>query len=161
MQLPAHIQSYWDAFQATQDDDVSARFSEVFFFADSQPVADSLAQLVLTGTKRATAALLWMHEAEGSQPPVPGSLSLMTDFAGTPLAIIEVTASRVVAFEDVPAGFAAREGEGDGSLQYWREVHWAYFSRECASIGRDPSPRMPIVCEEFVVVHPPEAADRE
>lgn len=157
MQLPTHIQSYWDAFQATRDDDVSARFSEVFCFADSQPVADSLAQLVLTGTKRATTALLWMHEAEGSQPPVLGSLSVMTDFAGTPLAIIEVTASRVVAFEDVPAEFAAREGEGDGSLEHWRRVHWAYFGRECARIAREPSPRMPVVCEEFVVVYPPPA----
>lgn len=160
MRLPAHIRPFWDGYQATLASDVSARYHDTFFFADSQLVADELAALVLAGTKRATAALLWMHEAEGSQPPVVGSLSVMTDFAGTPLAILEVTGSRVIAFEDVPAEFAAREGEGDGSLRYWREVHWAYFSRECASIGREPSPRMLVVCEEFVVVHPPAAADR-
>lgn len=47
------------------------------------------------------------------------------------------------------SGYAAREGEGDGSLAYWRESHWAFFSRECARIGREPAPDMPVVCAEF------------
>ena len=56
---------------------------------------------------------------------------------------------------------AATEGEGDGSLRYWREVHWAYFGRVCKRIRRVPSPRMPIVCERFEVIYrgvPPERA---
>lgn len=45
-------------------------------------------------------------------------------------------------------------GEGDGTLRYWRDVHWQYFSRECQRIGREPSMRMPVVCEQFRVVFP-------
>ena len=50
--------------------------------------------------------------------------------------------------------FAAAEGEGDGSLAYWRDAHWAAFSREFAAAGRSPSPDMPVVCERFEVVFP-------
>jgi uncharacterized protein YhfF len=60
----------------------------------------------------------------------------------------------IVPFEEVGEEFAAAEGEGDGSLQYWRECHWAYFERECKRIGREPSPRMLIVCERFEVIYP-------
>ncbi len=156
--VPARVRSFWEAFLATQPAGTAERFHDAFYFADSERVANELARLVLAGTKRATASLLWMHEAEGSQPPPVGSLSVMTDFAGTPLAVLEVTGSNVVAFEDVGPVFAAREGEGDGSLEYWRRVHWAYFARECASLGREPDRRMPIVCEEFEVVYPPPGA---
>ncbi|MEQ1832935.1 MAG: GNAT family N-acetyltransferase, partial [Candidatus Eisenbacteria bacterium] len=158
--VPARVRPFWEAFLATQPAGTAARFREAFYFADSEHVADELARLVLAGRKRATASLLWVHEAEGSAPPAVGSLSVMTDFAGTPLAVLAVTASNVVPFEDVGPEFAAREGEGDGSLEYWRRVHWAYFSRECASLRREPDPRMAIVCEEFALVYPPEAADR-
>ena len=44
------------------------------------------------------------------------------------------------------------EGEGDGSLAYWRDAHWAFFSRECARIGRAPSEAMPVVCSVFEVL---------
>ena len=53
---------------------------------------------------------------------------------------------------EVPEEFAATEGEGDGSLRYWREAHWEYFGRECERIGRARDLKMPVVCERFEVV---------
>lgn len=44
------------------------------------------------------------------------------------------------------------EGEGDGSLEYWRKAHWAFFSRECKRIGRAPAESMPVVCSVFEVL---------
>jgi uncharacterized protein YhfF len=55
-------------------------------------------------------------------------------------------------FGEVTAEFAAMEGEGDGSLTYWREAHSAYFSRECARNGRVFTENMPVACEQFKVV---------
>ena len=43
----------------------------------------------------------------------------------------------------------AIEGEGDGSLAYWCEGHWAFFTRECQRIGRVPVETMPMVCTVF------------
>jgi uncharacterized protein YhfF len=36
------------------------------------------------------------------------------------------------------AEYAAIEGDDDGSLEYWRHAHWAFFSRESKRIGRGP-----------------------
>jgi len=49
--------------------------------------------------------------------------------------------------------FAATEGEGDGSLAFWRAAHWAAFSRELEGSERSPQPDMPVVCERFEVAY--------
>ena len=105
------------------------------------------------GPKRATASLLWVHETEGRPLAKPGDLSIVTRWTGDPVCIIETTQVEICAFEDVTDAFAATEGEGDGSLAYWREAHWAYFARECRRTGRIPDARMPVICEQFRVVY--------
>ena len=93
-------------------------------------------------------------EAAGKPLPEIGALSVVTDWRGAPLRVIETTHVEIVPFDRVDEGFAATEGEGDGSLRYWRDAHWRFFSRECARIGRRPDPQMPVVCERFEVVYP-------
>jgi uncharacterized protein YhfF len=153
--IPHSIQPFWNAFQASVGGDVQTRFYEAFHFDDNEPSANALAQLVLAGAKRATAGLLWSFEAENRSPPRPGDLSVVTNWQGEPLCVIETRTVTTVPFEEVSDEFAATEGEGDGSLRYWRECHWAYFGRECERIGRAPSLRMPIVCEQFEVIYRP------
>jgi uncharacterized protein YhfF len=53
----------------------------------------------------------------------------------------------------VSAEFAAAEGEGDGSLAYWRESHSAYFTRECEAAGRVFDESLLIACEKFEVLY--------
>ena len=55
----------------------------------------------------------------------------------------------MLAFDQVTAAYAAIEGEGDGSLAYWRQAHWDDFARECQRLGRTPAPDMPVVCSVF------------
>jgi uncharacterized protein YhfF len=152
MEIPAEHRAFWSAFAKTRASDPTPRFLESFFFDDNEPSANQLAALVLAGRKRATAALLWCHEQEGKPLPRPGDLSIVTDFAGTPLCVIETSRVDIVRFDEVSAEFAATEGEGDASLAYWRRTHEAFFGRECRRIGRVPDPRMPVVCERFEVV---------
>jgi uncharacterized protein YhfF len=151
--VPARHLPFWNAFAATRSSDPTPRFLESFHFDDNEPTANELAALVLAGRKRATAALLWTHEALGKPVPREGDLSIVTDFSGRPLCVIETRRVDIVPFDEVDAAFAAVEGEGDGSLAYWRSVHEAFFGRECRRIGREPDPRMPVVCERFEVVH--------
>jgi uncharacterized protein YhfF len=70
-----------------------------------------------------------------------------------PVCVIETTQVHVSPFEEVSEAFAAAEGEGDGSLKYWRDAHWPYFARECRRIGRAPDARMPVVCERFALIY--------
>ncbi len=41
--------------------------------------------------------------------------------------VIRASLAEIVAFADIGDEFAAAEGEGDGSLAYWREAHRAAF----------------------------------
>jgi len=56
-----------------------------------------------------------------------------------------------VPFNEVTAEFAAVEGEGDGSLEFWRQEHVSSFSRECVRIGRVFNENMLVACERFRV----------
>jgi len=149
------VQTLWNDFVAHLGHDPSDRFFESFRFDDNQPSADELADLVVCGTKRATAALLWAYEAENRPLPVPGSLSIVTRWSGAPVCIVETTRVEVVPFVEVSPEFAATEGEGDGSLAFWRRAHTAFFGRECARLGKVFDPLAPVVCEQFKVVFPP------
>ncbi|MCB1046686.1 MAG: ASCH domain-containing protein [Calditrichaeota bacterium] len=157
MPVPPQHRPFWEAFLATRPDAEEARFYESFAFGDSERMAEELAQLVLAGIKRATAGAVWACEANGQRPPAPGDLSIVTDWAGHPLCVIETLHTETVPFREVSAEFAAVEGEGDGSLEYWREGHRAFFSWECARAGRTFSEEMLVVCERFRVVFGPES----
>ena len=51
---------------------------------------------------------------------------------------------------------AALEGEGDLSLDYWRRAHKPFFIQECERCGQSSTTEMPVVCEEFKLVWPPD-----
>ena len=152
MTIPAPIAPFWQLFVRSQQEDPTPRFMEAFHFDDNEPSANELARLVLAGTKRATASLVWSYEKAPVPLPKAGDLSVVTDWAKTPLCVIQTQRVDLVPYDDVPEEFAATEGEGDGSLTYWRRAHWAYFGRECQRIGRIPEPGMPVVCERFEVI---------
>ena len=154
MYIPTHIQPFWKSFEATIGHDTSSRFYESFHFDDNERDANALGDLVLKGKKRATAGLFWTYETNNKPIPRVGDLSVVTNWPQEPLCIIETTQVEIVPYEEVSEAFAAVEGEGDGSLRYWREVHWLYFSRECQRLGKELSLRMPIICERFKVVYP-------
>ncbi len=156
MDVPARHREFWKAFAGTQVADPTPRFLEAFHFDDNETSANELAGLVVRGQKRATAALLWRHEYDNRRLPKPGDLSIVTDYAGNAICIIETKGVDVIPFEEVSAEFAATEGEGDGSLAHWHRVHEDFFGRECQCIGRAPEPNMPIVCERFEVVYRPQ-----
>ena len=143
MSLPPHLVPFWSDYAKTTSAAIEERFYEAFSFGDSEELANDLAALVLRGTKRATAGALWSYEAEGKRLP------------RQPLCVIETLSVEVVPFNEVTADFAATEGEGDGSLSFWRGAHRAYFTRECVSVGREFLENMLISCERFAVVYRP------
>ena len=152
MVVPLPVEQFWSDFLTRTARSPDTPRYEVFHFGDREALADSLADLVRRGEKAATATLVWENEAEGKPAPQRGDLSVVTGWDGRPLCVIETTDVQVHAFEDVDAEFAAAEGEGDRSLAFWREAHWAYFGRVCERLGRERSARMPVVCERFRVV---------
>lgn len=122
-------------------------------FGADAATADRLLGLVLSGRKTATASALWDYEAAGESLPEPESLSILTDGAGHPHALIRTAEVRVVPFDEVDEAHAYAEGEGDRSLAHWRRVHRAFFTKY-AEHDRGFALDMPVVLETFEVLVP-------
>ena len=122
-------------------------------YGDSEELSQKLLGLIRIGRKRAGTGLLWLHEHGNDPPAAVGDIEIVVDHCGRPVVVTRIVSVTVVPFADVTADYAAIEDEGDGSLGYWREAHWAYFSRECKRIGRQPSQSMPVVCTVFEVLN--------
>jgi uncharacterized protein YhfF len=122
-------------------------------FGDSDELSQELLSLIRMGRKRGGAALLWAYEAESEPLPAVGEIEIVVNHLNTPCFVTRTTEVEVVPFNQVSARFAACEGEGDGSLEYWREAHWACFSRDCERMGRIPNETMPVICCSFEVLN--------
>ena len=125
----------------------------VGWFGDSPELARQLGELVRQGRKTATAGLLWSWEDHDGTPPSVGQQEVIIDWAGRPLAVIEFTEVAVVPFSQVDAAFARDEGEGDGTLAFWRAAHRSFFGRECVRLGRAQADDPPVVCMRFRLLH--------
>ena len=121
-------------------------------YGDSPELSASLLALIRQGRKRAGTSLLWAVEFDNDAVPRVGDVEVVVDHRNEPALIARITDVRVLPFDAVTAEYAAIEGEGDGSLAYWREAHRAFFGRECERIGRQPVESMPVVCSIFEVV---------
>ena len=123
-----------------------------FYFCDNEKDANECGQLVLQREKRATATSLWWYDINNEPLPKTGDNYIVTDWQGKALCVIEVDKVEIIAFNEVTSDFAAIEGEGDKSLEYWRKVHWDYYHRELAGSEFKPQQDMLIVCEYFSVI---------
>ena len=122
-------------------------------YGDSPALSEALLALIRLGRKRAGTGLLWAYEAEGEAIPVTGDIEIVVDHHNEPAIVTRITTVEVIPYGEVTAEYAAIEGEGDRSLAYWREAHWAFFSRECQRLGRTPDESMLVVCGVFEVVN--------
>jgi len=126
-------------------------------FAFPGPLRDLLVAAILDGTKTTTTGLLVDFEQDGSPLPQPGQRQAVIDSAGNRVAVIELTAVRVVRLADVDLAHALGEGEGYTSVAEWRAGHEEFWhSAEVrASLG-DPDFTVDddtlLVAEEFRLV---------
>ena len=116
--------------------------------------ADYLAELVLMGQKTATSSAFDLY-AVGNEPlPKENELSVILDSKENAICIIETTKVEVIPFKEVSEKHAYKEGEGDKSLAYWRQVHEDFFTEWLEEAGLDFTPDSKVVLEEFRKVYP-------
>jgi uncharacterized protein YhfF len=149
------IGAYWQSYLDTLSADSPVR-NEGYVaeaWGDSPRLADELGTLIVAGTKTATCSALWEYEADGEPLPRIGLKTIVLDGNGDPLCIVETTKVEVRPYKEIDARFAYEEGEGERSLEYWRDAHWRYFSRTLPDVGKEPTMDMPLVCERFRVIY--------
>jgi uncharacterized protein YhfF len=155
------VERFWERARGHLGAAAPSRPPPAWAFGDTPALADELLALVLAGSKTATTSALWEHEADDEALPQVGQLSIVLDGAGEPRCVIVTTEVRVAAMDEVDAGFAAAEGEGDRTLASWRREHERYFRRTLPRVGRAFDTTMPLVLERFSVRYrPPGAGER-
>jgi uncharacterized protein YhfF len=126
-------------------------------FAFPGPLRDQLVAAILAGSKTTTTGLVADYEREGSPLPQPGQREAVVDSAGNRVAVIELTAVRVVRLADVDLAHAVGEGEGYTSVAEWRAGHEEFWhsAQMRAALG-DPDFTVDddtlLVAEEFRLV---------
>lgn len=93
--------------------------------------------LVLHGSKRATAALLSEYEHEGEEVEHVGELLAMVDNQGRHVGTLKVTRTEISRFADVPDEFALAEAEGDLDAADFRSSHLAYWTNSGERVTDD------------------------
>jgi uncharacterized protein YhfF len=118
-----------------------------------------LVDLVLAGTKTATAGLLVEMELDGEAFPTPGLREVVIDASGEFVGEIETTECRVLRMADVDDQFARDEGEGFTDAADWRVAHegfWNGYLDEIRDRLGDPDWSLTddtlIVCQRFKLV---------
>jgi uncharacterized protein YhfF len=113
-------------------------------FADEPGLATAIGRLVLTGRKRANAAI----DGIGATGPTPGHHRVVVDGAGMPLCIVRTTKVERRTFADVDEAFA--EADGHENLNAWRGAHRVSLLAD----GHDVDDTTPMLLEWFEVVWP-------
>ena len=116
--------------------------------------ADLLADLVLKGEKTATASAYDLYALAGEALPQEGIFDIILDSQDQAVCIVEITKVSVQPFHQVSADHAFKEGEGDKSLAYWRQVHEDCFAEWLREAGMTFTPNSKGVLEEFRKVYP-------
>lgn len=116
--------------------------------------ADELAELVLAGTKTATASSLLAYETTGDPLPQAGEYSVILRADGQAACVIRTLRVSLVPFDAVSAEHAYLEGEGSRTLEEWREIHRRFFAPDYQAAGKPFDEKGVCVLEEFVRVYP-------
>ncbi|MFR7300704.1 ASCH domain-containing protein [Streptococcus pneumoniae] len=115
---------------------------------------DLLADLVFKGEKTATASAYDLYVLEDEPLPQVGTFDIILDSQNQSVCIVEITKVSVELFNQVSAQHAFKEGEGDKSLAYWRQVHEDFFTNYLGEVGLTFTPESKVVLEEFRKVYP-------
>lgn len=74
------------------------KFYQTWHFGDTKKLSSELVELVRTGQKTATSALVWELGAKGERLPSVEDIVVMTNWKGDPSCIIKITEAEVRPF---------------------------------------------------------------
>ncbi len=148
-QTNTSAEAMWKAFTEKHSEYKLYTTPEAYYFCDSENAANECGQLVLDGIKTATCSALIEYKIENEDLPGQNDFFIITNFKNEALCIIQNVNVEIKKYKDIDEAWAAAEGEGDRSLDYWKKVHKAFFSRHLKQNGLAFSEELDLVCESF------------
>ena len=149
------VKEMWKKYLSTigENINVTGKTYESWYFCNNEKDANELAGLVKKGIKKATTSLHCLYEIENELIPEVGDYAVITNWKGVAQSITQITSTNTIPFKEVTEEFAAKEGEGDKTLSFWRKVHRKVFTLELKEYSKKFSEDILVVCEEFEVVY--------
>ena len=153
---PSTLEAFWhQACMATGIDTQAShsprRFGDPKLAGED--VVDGLVAAVKQGKKRGTAPPL-LSLQQGNLPiPEPGEYWVVVDSREQPTCVVVVEKVEHRRFDEVDAEWAAREGEADGSFEYWHWMHRWYYGTVYRHWNEPWSDDIPVVLIYFDLVY--------
>jgi histidinol-phosphate aminotransferase len=123
-------------------------------FGATPEVNDLLLGLILAREKTITSTSPWLYDAGLQAAPALGDFWVVMDGAGRPAAVLRTTSVKTLPMNEVTEEDSRHEGPTVRPIESWRRVHWNFFARVLAPLGRTPTADMPVTLEYFEVVCP-------
>lgn len=142
-------QLYTNAHPEFKNDDMP----ESWYFHNNKTDANRLADLVVSGKKKAGSGLYSMYQKYEADLPIVGTKHIVTNFSGKAQAIIKIVKVDTIPFNKITKDYAALDmGTDIEPLQKWRKAHWDFFSSVFEDSKEKPTENMLVVCEWFETI---------
>ena len=147
------VYEMWNNFTISNPEFKKDELPESWYFHNNKEDANRLAELTLSGKKKASSGLyLWYEEANADLPKM-GTKQIITDFDGMALAIIETISVDTIPFNKVSKDYAEMDmGTNIEPLKKWKKAHWDFFASAMEESGEKTIEEMLIVCERFETI---------
>lgn len=151
------VSEMWNDFIESNPEFKKDEIPESDFFHNNEKDANRLAELTLTGNKRASSGLYSLYEQYNANLPKVGAKQIVTDFDGKAKAIIENVSVDTIPFNKISKEYAEMDmGTDIEPLKKWRKAHWNFFESFLKENGNEPTEEMLIVAVKFKKIWPKE-----
>ncbi|MEO6696279.1 MAG: ASCH domain-containing protein [Ignavibacteria bacterium] len=146
------VEELWKRHIKQYPEHVNSKYKH-YYFCDNEKCANELAELVKNEIKKATASLLFWYDKGEEVMPEVSDINIITDWSGMAQCIIRTVKVTILSFKEVTAEMAYKEGEGDRSLEYWKNAHVNFFIRDLKNENLKFTEDLKIVFEEFEMIY--------
>jgi len=145
----------WNNFIKSHPEFKNDELPEAFAFHNNEADANRLANLIVSGQKKAGSNLYYWYQEANADLPKIGTKSIVTDFDGKARAIIEIKKVDTIPFNKISKSYAELDmGTKIEPLGKWKKAHWDFFETALKESGKKPTEDMLIVCEWFETIWP-------
>lgn len=149
------VSGMWNEFTEANPEFKNDGIPESDFFHNNEKDANRLAELTLTGKKRASSGLYSLYQQYNVDLPTIGAKQIVTDFDGNAKAIIENISVDTVPFNKISKQYAELDmGTDIEPLEKWKKAHWDFFESFLKESGEKPTEEMLIVAVRFKKIWP-------
>jgi len=152
------VEDYWLEFCEKTGADPKSNHVEKVFADPSEDgvdeIIDGLVAQVISGKKGGTSPCKLHYEKNNMSIPEIGDYWIVLNSKGEPSAVTVIEKVEERPFDRVDEAWAQREGEADGSHEYWWGIHRWWFRKIYRKWGVEWSEDAPVLLLYFKTLYP-------